>query len=74
LIVPFGRDVVVIISAAGFTNMRRFAVAVAGVGSESFTSTVKLDVSAVVGVPEITPVLVFNVSPAGRLPLLMLHV
>src|ERR1019366_3874080 len=34
----------------------------------STTLTVKLEVPAVVGVPEITPVEVFSVSPAGSVP------
>jgi hypothetical protein len=59
---------------AGLTTMLRLAVAVSGVLSESLTPTVKLAVPAAVGVPEITPVLAFSVSPAGKLPVLMLHV
>jgi hypothetical protein len=71
--VPFGKFVVMIVSVdAALIVMLRFAVAV--LLSASVTFTVNDDVSAVVGVPEITPVLEFNVSPAGRLPLLMLHV
>jgi hypothetical protein len=70
--VPDGSDVVVIISVAGLIVMLRFAVAV--LLSASVTFTVKLEVSTVVGVPDITPVLAFSVSPAGKLPLLMLHV
>ena len=34
----------------------------------SFTCTVKLEVPTVVGVPEMTPVLEFRLSPAGREP------
>jgi hypothetical protein len=34
----------------------------------SCTCTVKLEVPAVVGVPEITPVELARVNPAGRLP------
>ena len=36
--------------------------------------TVKLNVPSVVGVPEITPVLVSRESPVGKVPLSMLHV
>jgi hypothetical protein len=50
------------------------AVAVLGVVSESFTPTVKLEVPAAVGVPEMIPVLAFSVKPVGKLPVLMLHV
>ncbi len=44
--------------------------------SESVTFTVKLIAPVVVpvGVPAIAPVDAFRVSPAGRLPLEMLHV
>jgi hypothetical protein len=49
--------------------MPRFFVAVCAVGvSESVTVTVKFDVPAVVGVPEIAPVELFKDSPAGKLP------
>jgi hypothetical protein len=34
----------------------------------SFTCTVKVEVPVFVGVPEITPVELAKVSPAGRLP------
>jgi len=71
--VPFGRLVVVIDNDTGLTVTLRFAVAVCGVLSESLTSTVKLAVPALLGVPEMTPV-VASVRPAGRLPALMLHV
>ena len=36
--------------------------------------TVKFDVPAVVGLPEITPVVALSDKPAGRLPAEMLHV
>jgi hypothetical protein len=51
--------------------MLRFALAVFAVGvSESVTVTVKLvvPVKLPVGVPEITPLDAFKLSPAGRLP------
>ena len=50
-------------------------VAAAGV-CESFTVIVKLDVLVKVpdGVPEMTPVEVFNDRPAGKLPLVTLQV
>jgi len=48
-------------------------VVVWGVGGvESVTCTVKLDVPAAVGVPEITPA-VLNASPAGSEPLSRFH-
>jgi hypothetical protein len=40
----------------------------------SAACTVKFDVPAVVGVPEITPVPLFNVRPAGNVPSVTLHV
>jgi hypothetical protein len=61
-------------TTAATTEMVRLAVAVSGVVSESATPMVKLEVPAAVGVPEITPVLALSVKPAGRLPVLTLHV
>src|SRR3989304_2056121 len=40
----------------------------------SVARTLKLDVPPVVGVPLITPVPLFNVSPKGRLPVTIAHV
>jgi len=68
---PPGSVVVVTVSAA-FTVMLRLAVAVTAVGLvESATLTVKFEVPLAVGAPEMAPVLVFRVSPAGRLPTLI---
>jgi hypothetical protein len=53
-------------------KMLRASVTVAG--SASSTCTVKFEVPAVVGVPEITPVVAFRLNPAGRLPVTMDHV
>ena len=54
--------------------MLRLAVAVLAVGvSESVTATVKLDAPAAVTVPEIAPVVLFKVSPEGRVPLMTAH-
>jgi hypothetical protein len=50
------------------------AVAITGVPCESATCTTKFAVPGSVGVPDTTPVLPFNDSPAGRLPEVMLHV
>jgi len=47
-------------------------VAVFKLASVAFT--VKLDVPFTVGVPAITPVVLVNVSPVGRLPLEIDHV
>jgi hypothetical protein len=52
----------------------RVASPAAGAVSESATFTVKLDVPAAVGVPEITPVEGESESPAGNAPVNMLHV
>jgi len=66
---PAGSELVVT-DNAGFTVILREAlVAVLGAASESVTVTVKFVVPAVVGVPEITPVEGFKVSPEGRLVL-----
>jgi hypothetical protein len=72
--VPLGKLVVVIFNVSVLTVMLRLAVAVCAGFSASLTSTVKLDVPVVVGVPEITPVLAASDSPAGKLPTAMLHV
>ena len=50
------------------------AVAVAGGDWESLTCMVKLEVPAVIGVPEIIPLLAFSVKPAGKLPWMTLQV
>jgi hypothetical protein len=73
-ITPAGREVVVTVTA-GFTVMLRLALAVLAVGvSESVTVTVKFVVPAVVGVPEIAPVAELRIRPAGKLPVVTLHV
>jgi hypothetical protein len=73
-ITPAGK-VVVVTDKAGFTTMLKFAVAVLAVGvSESVTVTVKFVVPEAVGVPEIAPVAVLRVRPAGRLPVVTDHV
>jgi hypothetical protein len=65
-------SVVVVTASAAFTVILRLAVAVAAVGLvESETLTVKLEVPLAVGDPVMAPVLVFRVSPAGRLPVLI---
>jgi hypothetical protein len=72
-ITPAGSDAVVT-DKAGFTTMLRLAVAVLAVGvSESVTVTVKLEVPAVVGVPDITPVEALRIRPAGKLPVVTAH-
>ena len=55
------------------TTMLRAFVAVSAGELESATCTVKSEVAAAVGVPGITPVLLFSVSPAGNAPVVMLH-
>jgi hypothetical protein len=49
------------------------AVTVNGTLLESTTLTAKLKVPSVVGVPEITPVVVLKVRPGGSVPLAKLH-
>lgn len=74
--VPPARDAVVTLSAGALTAMLRLPDLVAGVGvSESVTVTVKLEdpVKVPLGVPEIAPVVAFNVRPAGRLPAVTAH-
>ncbi len=72
--VPAGSDAVVIdnVTGAGFITIDNALVAVAA--RLSVTMIVKLYVAAVVGVPDITPVVVFSVNPAGSAPVLFDHV
>jgi hypothetical protein len=49
-------------------------VAVCAVVAESRACTVKEEVPAVVGVPEITPVEAFKLNPAGNEPVVILQV
>jgi len=55
------------------TVMLRFAEAEVAGEPESVTLTVKLEVPAVVGVPEIAPVAAVSVRPAGSEPEVMLQ-
>jgi hypothetical protein len=67
---------VVTLSVVAEIVMLRFFVAFCAVGvSASVTFTVKLmgPVTLPVGVPEIAPVLVFRLSPAGSEPTLIDH-
>jgi hypothetical protein len=63
-------EFVVILNAAGaVTVIERACVAVAAGEDESVTFTVKLlAASAVVGIPEMSPVVAFRLRPAGRAP------
>jgi len=70
---PPGRDIVVI---AGFAVLLLMTMLSA---LEAFPAlldalTVKLDVPAVIGVPDIVPVFTFKPKPAGRLPTVIAHV
>ena len=70
---PPGREVVET-ESPGWMVMLSVFVAVSGVGAvESVASTVKFEMPAVVGVPEITPVLTSIDRPGGKLPALMLQ-
>jgi hypothetical protein len=74
--VPFGRELVTMVSVEDWTAMviERANDAVCGVVPESRTCTVNEEVPAVVGVPEITPVEAFKLNPAGSAPTEMLQV
>jgi hypothetical protein len=63
-------DVVVILNGAdAATVIERAFVAVAAGDAESVAFTVKLVAPpAVVGVPDMSPVVAFRLSPAGRAP------
>jgi hypothetical protein len=72
--IPFGKLVVVIRTIVELYTVN-VSACVAVLLALSATSTVNAcDATAVVGVPEITPVLAFSVSPAGSVPALKLHV
>jgi hypothetical protein len=49
------------------------AVTAYGISLESVIRTTKLEVPTLVGVPEMVPVVVSKVRPAGSEPLAMLH-
>jgi hypothetical protein len=66
--VPEGRAEEVIVRVAAVTTRDRVADLVWAGFAESATPTVKLAVPVEVGVPEMMPVLVFRLRPAGRLP------
>jgi hypothetical protein len=69
-----GEVVVTVNAGTGLTIIERAFVAVLAVGVvESVTVTVKFEVAAVVGVPEITPA-ELSVNPAGSVPVVTAHV
>ncbi len=68
-LMPLGRELVVTDSGAGATVSVNDCVAVVGVVAESLADTVMLNDPATEGVPLITPVLAFKVSPVGSDPL-----
>ena len=65
---------VAMLSVVALTAMLNAWVAVCGVVELSLTVTVKLDVPAAVGDPEITPLEGSRLRPAGREPDVMDHV
>jgi hypothetical protein len=68
-----GEVVVIVNAGTGFTIIERAFVAVLAVGVvASVTVTVKFEVAAVVGVPEIIPAEVI-VNPAGKVPVVTAH-
>jgi hypothetical protein len=69
-----GEVVVIANAGTGFTIIERAFVAVLAVGvAASVTVTVKFEVAAVVGVPEITPA-ALSANPAGSVPVVTAHV
>ncbi len=75
--VPAGKDEVVMVNGgAGFTaNVIDWLADIFAAVEESVTLKItELPLPAPVGVPEIAPVLVLKVSPAGNDPAVMLHV
>jgi len=71
---PAGSVAVVTVSTGALMVMLNAFVLVSGGLPESVTFTVKLEVPAVVGVPVIAPVLALRLNPAGKAPLVILHV
>ena len=65
---PEGKLAVVITRACAMTSVRVMDLACAGL-DESTTLKVKLVLPLAVGVPEMVPVLVARLRPAGRVPL-----
>jgi len=64
-----GRLLQLKVSVAGFTvKAETEYVAVWGVEALSFTDTVNEKAPAVFGVPEMTPLVAFNVNPPGSAP------
>ena len=72
--VPEDRVDVVIASGEGAMTSDKVADLVWAGFAESATATVKLAVPMAVGVPEIRPVDVLKLRPAGRLPEMKDHV
>ena len=70
--VPASSEVVVMDNAVPVTVMERLAVAVVAGLPESVTFTVKFDVPAFVGLPEITPALDRD-NPVGKVPDEIVH-
>jgi hypothetical protein len=64
--------VAVVITGAAFTTILNACVSLTPFAS--VTCTVKLNVPVAVGLPEITPVPLFKLNPAGKLPENRLHV
>jgi hypothetical protein len=71
---PVGNDVVVIVTKPSMAMLNGAEVPVAGGISESATWTVNVEGPKVVGIPEIIPLLGSRLNPAGKAPLLTLHV
>jgi hypothetical protein len=64
----------VMANGAGLTVMLSCLLAIVGVGAESVTCTVNVEVPGVVGVPEIAPVDELSDNPAGSVPTVTLQV
>jgi hypothetical protein len=73
-LVPAANDEDVIASVLGATTIEVATDFVCTGLPLSLTLTVKLEVPVAVGVPEMAPVEAVRVSPAGRLPDVIVHV
>ena len=73
---PFGNDVVLMVTEPWMWILNGAEIPVAGGLSESATCTVNVEIPRVVGVPEIVPVpsgLEVSASPSGKEPVLTLQ-
>jgi hypothetical protein len=69
-VVPVDSDTVLIVKGAYITIDSDFVLVAL---FASFTCAVKVEVPAEIGVPDMTPVELFNDNPAGKVPIVFDH-